>query len=268
MRQIDKGKVAKHFSLSAQTYDHATPVQQSMSERLLQSVAESYADSDGPEKILEIGCGTGYLTHGLSSRYPDAEITALDISEAMAHLTSQRCPWAEVINIDAEDYLSATQLKYDLVISNATFQWFSDPHQAVLNAHACLKAGGLFALASFGQNTFHELRQSFNHAYERLNLDKQAHVVEMIDVNRLRESYLNAHVEEFEINPTFESVRSFLKSIQAAGAVNAQRHSASMRRDVYKLMSRFYEQQFSHDTHGISVTYHAFNMLLPAYRGT
>lgn len=268
MCKIDKRKVARHFSLSAQTYDDCTPVQKSMSERLLKSVSKAFSISMSgkPKRILEIGCGTGYLTQGLSTLYPDAQITAVDIAHSMVDETSQRCPGAEVIQADAEEYLANVQPNFDLIISSSTFQWFTEPYQAVMTAHSCLTESGLFALASFGQNTFHELRRSFNHAYKQLHLDQQDHVIEMIDLQKLRELHPDAYVEELEITPTYESVRSFLKSVQSAGAVNAKSYSSSLRRDVYRQMVRFYEQQFSHPKNGVTVTYHAFNILIPARR--
>ena len=49
-----------------------------------------------PAGVLDIACGTGFLTQHLG-----AEVTGLDKSEAMLEIARERIPWAEFVHGDA-----------------------------------------------------------------------------------------------------------------------------------------------------------------------
>jgi ubiquinone/menaquinone biosynthesis C-methylase UbiE len=49
-----------------------------------------------PARVLDVACGTGFLTPHLGS-----EVTGLDQSEAMLEVARERVPWAEFVRGDA-----------------------------------------------------------------------------------------------------------------------------------------------------------------------
>jgi SAM-dependent methyltransferase len=49
-----------------------------------------------PARVLDVACGTGFLTQHLGS-----EVTGLDQSEAMLEVARGRVPWAELVRVDA-----------------------------------------------------------------------------------------------------------------------------------------------------------------------
>jgi len=49
-----------------------------------------------PARVLDVACGTGFLTQHLGS-----EVTGLDQSEAMLEVARRRVPWAEFVRADA-----------------------------------------------------------------------------------------------------------------------------------------------------------------------
>src|ERR671911_3245954 len=49
-----------------------------------------------PARVLDVACGTGFLTQHLGS-----EVTGLDQSEAMLEIARRRVPWAEFVRGDA-----------------------------------------------------------------------------------------------------------------------------------------------------------------------
>ena len=49
-----------------------------------------------PARVLDVACGTGFLTQHLGS-----EVTGLDQSEAMLEVAHERVPWAEFVRADA-----------------------------------------------------------------------------------------------------------------------------------------------------------------------
>ncbi|HEX4095209.1 MAG TPA: methyltransferase domain-containing protein, partial [Caulobacteraceae bacterium] len=74
-------RLRKAFDAAAETYDAAAPVQRAVAARL----AEKIAALPLPPKprILEIGCGTGFLTAALRERLPGGEWLITDISPRM-----------------------------------------------------------------------------------------------------------------------------------------------------------------------------------------
>ncbi|MDR1208647.1 MAG: methyltransferase domain-containing protein [Holosporales bacterium] len=94
--------------------------------------------------VLDVGCGTGFVSRALMARYGDAEYTLCDVSSEMVRFCKGRYPNAQVLLCDAETYdfnkrlsnSSAQTLEsvvwdnssehYDLVISNLAIQWFHD----------------------------------------------------------------------------------------------------------------------------------------------
>jgi malonyl-CoA O-methyltransferase len=83
---IDKTAVASRFNRSAGTYDDHCRVQRLMADRLMATLEDFAA----PGRILELGCGTGYLTGMLASRFPTSKIVALDFAARMVELAQNR----------------------------------------------------------------------------------------------------------------------------------------------------------------------------------
>ncbi len=74
---VNKAQVQKNFSQNAVTYDQYAVVQKEMAWKLLLKIRRT---GQCFQNILEIGCGTGFLTELLAREYPLAQITATDIA--------------------------------------------------------------------------------------------------------------------------------------------------------------------------------------------
>ena len=117
-------------------------------------------------RILELGCGTGYVTEQLSNLFPKAHITAIDFAESMIAVAKTRQNVKNVM-FYCED-IERLQLEetYDVIISNATFQWLNDLKQVIRNLFHHLSIDGILLFSTFGQETFQELHTSFQRAKE------------------------------------------------------------------------------------------------------
>ena len=86
----------------------------------------------------------------------------------------------DLIRGDAEviaDECSLRYEKFDLIISNATVQWFNTPQKTLKYYKSILSDTGILVFSTFGPDTFYELRESFYIAEKRLNLPHKDHVL-------------------------------------------------------------------------------------------
>jgi malonyl-CoA O-methyltransferase len=107
-------------------------------------------------KILEPGCGTGLYTRMLLDAFRGASVFGVDISEAMVRVAKRGIddPRARFAVADAEEIATGS---YDLVTSNAAFQWFLSLPRTLARMASLLPGGGLLTFSFFGPETYAEL---------------------------------------------------------------------------------------------------------------
>lgn len=67
-------------------------------------------------RLLEVGCGEGAVTERLKSAYPQAEITAIDISPRLGRLYQGPRDAVRFIQCNVQDIAAAEAGRYDLVV--------------------------------------------------------------------------------------------------------------------------------------------------------
>ena len=107
-------------------------------------------------KILEPGCGTGLYTRMLLDAFRDASVFGVDVSQAMVRVAKRGIgdPRARFAVADAEEIATGS---YDLVTSNAVFQWFLSLPRTLARMASLLPGGGLLTFSFFGPETYAEL---------------------------------------------------------------------------------------------------------------
>lgn len=97
------------------------------------------------ERILDVGCGTGDLTHALHQL--GVRVVGIDYSEEMVASALGKYPHLEVQRQSATDF--AFDEPFHAVFSNAALHWVLDKDKAIDCIYRCLRPGGRFA-AEFG----------------------------------------------------------------------------------------------------------------------
>jgi len=104
-------------------------------------------------KILDIGCGGGMLISLLASKYPEAEIFGVDISEESVAMTSKvnadlvksgRCK----ISLDPVSKLPFAPGTFDLVTAFETYFFWPDLENDIAKAAATVAEGGCMIIVS------------------------------------------------------------------------------------------------------------------------
>jgi trans-aconitate methyltransferase len=100
------------------------------------------------ERILDLGCGTGYLTNLISES--GAEVIGIDNSEHMIEKAEASYPNLDFRVMSADDFSFDT--KFDAIFSNAVLHWVLNYEQAVKCMYHNLKPGGRVVIEFGGMN--------------------------------------------------------------------------------------------------------------------
>jgi malonyl-CoA O-methyltransferase len=143
----------------AESYESHAVVQRAAALGLAELIA-GLPTADG-SRVLEIGCGTGYLSRELARRLPGAELILSDISEAMVRRTRKamrETPGVRHIVMDGEHPALADSGSIDIICSSLAFQWFDDLGQAISRLCGLLRPGSWLAFNTLAAGTFAEWR--------------------------------------------------------------------------------------------------------------
>ncbi|MFH1519407.1 MAG: malonyl-ACP O-methyltransferase BioC [Candidatus Omnitrophota bacterium] len=149
---IDKRIIEENFSKHARDYDQHSRVQNLCASRLINEI-----DSNRYNNILDIGCGTGNYTKLLRDKFPKAKIKAVDISAKMIEVAKEKLGDERIEFIVADAESLNLEEEFDLISSNASFQWFQDLKSDLIRYKQALKRGGFILFSTFGPETFSQL---------------------------------------------------------------------------------------------------------------
>lgn len=99
-----------------------------------------------PREIIDLGCGPGNSTRVLKNRFPNARVIGADSSENMLEKARADNPDLEFVQLDLNGDLSALNGKFDVVFSNACFQWVENHRELLPRVFGLLKDGGALAV--------------------------------------------------------------------------------------------------------------------------
>lgn len=148
--------IARRFGAKAEDYDSHAGLQRETAARLA-----GLLPALGAPRVLEVGCGTGFLTAHLLDAYRDGDFLITDLAPEMLDVCRERqgrraCPRARFALMDGEAPESGE--RFDLIALNMTLQWFADPVGALERLRSLLNPGGTLCYATLGPGGFPEWR--------------------------------------------------------------------------------------------------------------
>jgi SAM-dependent methyltransferase len=110
------------------------------------------------QRLLDVGCGSGDAALALAAGLGiDGEVVGVDASHEMIAVARSRAPSAGCrVRFAVGDALKLAEpdCSFDVVRSERTLQWLSDPEAAVAEMARVLRPGGLVALIDTSWSTF------------------------------------------------------------------------------------------------------------------
>lgn len=217
--QVDKSKVRHAFAQAAERYDSLTSLQRQVGLALLRRFP--LAQSGG--LLVDLGCGTGFLTQEIATRNPCHSIIALDIALPMLQTCRRNHPRlpAQYLCADAEQLPLATA-SIDSLYSNLALQWALDLPATLAEFARVLNTEGQLVFAIFGPATLQELKAAWavvddyvhvNHFHAACDLE-----------NFLQEAGFTAiNIECKRYESHYPSVQALMQELKGIGAHNVNR---------------------------------------------
>lgn len=96
----------------------------------------------GKEKILDIGCGNGFVTAAIARKVPDGSVIGLDSSRSMIEAAKVKFAGANLSFIHRDARKLEFDNEFDLITSFACLHWISDQVAVLKGIEKSLKQNG------------------------------------------------------------------------------------------------------------------------------
>jgi len=123
--------------------------------RFVALLAESLVETLDPqpgERILDLGCGDGFLTRRIAES--GAIVVGVDSSPQMVAAAKEQGADARCVNAESLPF----EREFDAVFSNAALHWMSDQDAVLQGVRRALKPGGRFVAECGGQGNIAAIR--------------------------------------------------------------------------------------------------------------
>ena len=140
-----KENTQKHFDDWAGHYDDG---RMSKWFRYFQSKIIDQVNPQPKQKILDVGCGTGWAVREIARQVPEADAYGIDISGEMIRLAQQQSQGLESAHFQQGDseHISFPDEHFDAVICSSSFHHYPNPVASLSEIRRVLKNGSALFL--------------------------------------------------------------------------------------------------------------------------
>jgi ubiquinone/menaquinone biosynthesis C-methylase UbiE len=143
----------KWFDKQAPVYDDTNTILYSKYGKISCENIYNHLKDKEYKKLLDIGCGTGYLIDMLAKEY-DAEYTGLDLSTEMIKQAKSKNIKNAIFVEGRSAELPFDDNTFDIVTCSQSFHHYPETDKPMKEARRVLKQGGLYILSDTGVGPF------------------------------------------------------------------------------------------------------------------
>ncbi len=218
---LEQARIQRQFAEAAPHYDAVAVVQRLAGARLLERLASL---PGAPQRVLDVGCGTGHVTWQLQRHYPKATVIGVDMALPMLHQARQvgrfwqRQPvWLGALG----EQLPLPSASVDWLVSNLMLQWCPDILSVLREWRRVLRPGGVLWLTTLGPETLHELRASWAAADAALPHVHPFYPIQVLGDALVQAGFGGVVADREILTLTYADAWSVMRDLQTLGAGNA-----------------------------------------------
>ncbi len=232
--KIDKSQVALRFAQAGQSYVEHAIVQKQIAQHLF-DLTQQYCPElfkNAVENVLEIGCGSGNLSHLLLK---NMQIDHLILNDLYPEIQQHFQTYSKI------DYLigDIEQLEFpqhlDLITSSSALQWVQNLAAILQKTFHSLNTESYFCFSTFGQQNLQEIKALTGQGLDYLSLE---HLQDKLQNNGFEILHLSEQITALN----FQHPKQVLQHLKATGVTA----TASNFRWTKQSLQNFYQdyQQF------------------------
>jgi len=234
-------QAATNFNQAADFYHEHAFVQPKAARQLSEFIEQESGHLPcGP--VIELGCGTGFLSKNLQHIFPDRTLILSDQSPKMleacrSHVINDNNVHFE--QFDAEN-IPADGSTYAVSASNFVAQWFRRPAETLTDWLRATKSRGLLAAAFPGKKSFPEWQKCANELdlpFTANSLPGAGEIKKAFEHNKLE---ANLHQEIY--TQYFEDAADFFRHLKNTGATQ-QKHGRHLTSKEMRTLIKHWNQQ-------------------------
>lgn len=224
-QRVDKELVEQRFLKSMNSYDENASVQKKMASSLINHFV-NISHENKYNNVLEVGCGTGLLTKEILDRKIIDNYFLNDIVNECSRLIPElRKKYTgtnfQFIHSDAEK-LEKLSIPFDLIISNAAFQWMNNLDIFLSKLYCMLTDNGYLVFSTFGKNNLNEIN-----VIEKCSLM----YYDLMEIKSLTEKYFHIlQCSEESIELLFDSPKDVLNHLKKTGTKGLKKETWNKKR--------------------------------------
>lgn len=238
---INKALVAQRFAKAGQSYVEQAVVQKQISAQLFE-----YLKMYCPQNlayVLEIGCGSGNLTHLFHSYF---QVDQLFLNDLYADVDQHFLNFKHVNWLIGDIEQLHLPQSLDAVISSSALQWMTDLPTLLHRIHDALKPNAYFGFSTFGSDNLTEIKQLTGQGLNYISLEFLKRQLEQQNFEVL---FIEQEVKQIYFDHP-KSVLQHLKATGVTATAKSHRWTKQSLQQFYLDYQQFYGEQ------GFSLTYH------------
>ncbi len=232
--ELTKQNISNNFSKAANTYNQYSEIQKEVAAEVFFRVKEKIMPGS---KILDLGCGTGYLAKIINAEMllsgfsnPSIQITQIDIAKEMAEI-ADKIKNTKTIIADMEK-LPLPFNEFDIVLSSLAAQW-GDLTKILREISRVKKTNAPYVVSTLGNDSFQEIRRDF----PEINLRKM-HDLKTIKAKLADANIANLFIKRQLIKKEYKNLLEFFHILKNIGANSSEKNSSFNKDLVRKLQKQ------------------------------
>lgn len=199
----EAARIARAFDAAA-AYDAHAVVQRQVADWLAERIV---AVAPPAPRVLEVGCGTGFLTGATLPRLVHPDWLMTDIAPAMLARGMAAHPGVRGRVMDGEYPDLPGEAPFDLIVSSLAVQWFGDLDAGLRRLAGLLAPGGRMLATTLVEGTF----AAWHEAHRAEGYEAGSPVYPPVEA-------LGWSVETRRFAQRHESAAAFMRALRAIGA--------------------------------------------------